>query len=121
MTRCEAEGTAFNGDVGEVGEPGCSGVEDAAQRVSATLDESCEGGIRVDLVEHTLVCRGDGGTTDAEEAKEDRFSLAAPGDVKLEIYDIIGRQVRVFDKGKIDIGHHQIAWDGLNTAGDQVA
>lgn len=48
---------------------------------------------------------------------EIRFSLAAPADVALDIFDVRGRKVRTCFKGSADAGDHVAAWDGSDDAG----
>jgi hypothetical protein len=39
------------------------------------------------------------------------FSLAAPGDVTLEIFDILGRKMQTLQEGKLEAGSYSITWD----------
>jgi hypothetical protein len=48
---------------------------------------------------------------------EIRFSLAAPADVALDIFDVRGRKVKTCFKGSADAGDHQSRWDGSDDAG----
>ncbi len=50
-----------------------------------------------------------------------RFQLAKHSNVKLMIYDILGRKVRTLVSNKMDAGHHVVNWDGLNDEGASVA
>jgi DNA/RNA endonuclease YhcR with UshA esterase domain len=50
-----------------------------------------------------------------------RFQLAENSDVKLMVYDVLGRKVRTLVSDRMDAGHHIINWDGLNDAGTDVA
>jgi hypothetical protein len=50
-----------------------------------------------------------------------RFALGSPGLVSLEIYDILGRRVRLLLNEKLDAGDHIIRWDGLTDRGVSVA
>ncbi|MBK8165139.1 MAG: hypothetical protein IPK64_04130 [bacterium] len=45
------------------------------------------------------------------------FSLPAAGPVRLDIYDIRGRLVRVLDEGERVAGPHTVVWDGCDAAG----
>ena len=45
------------------------------------------------------------------------FSLPAAGPVRLDIYDIRGRLVRVLEDGARAAGPHTVAWDGCDAAG----
>ncbi|MCH7764531.1 MAG: T9SS type A sorting domain-containing protein, partial [Candidatus Marinimicrobia bacterium] len=50
-----------------------------------------------------------------------RFQLAKHSNVKLMIYDVLGRNVRTLVSDKMDAGHHVINWNGLNDQGANVA
>ena len=41
-----------------------------------------------------------------------RFDLAAAGNVKLAVYNILGEEVRVLINGPMTAGAHQVRWDG---------
>lgn len=45
------------------------------------------------------------------------FQIATPGQVTLDIYDILGRKVKTIDAGYLNTGQHQLSWSG--TADDQ--
>jgi parallel beta-helix repeat protein len=45
------------------------------------------------------------------------FGLAKPGRVKLAVYDLSGRQVRVLEDADLSAGRHQAAWDARDEAG----
>jgi hypothetical protein len=45
-----------------------------------------------------------------------RFDLPAAGPVRLAIYDVAGRLVRVLVEGKIPAGSHEAVWDGRDAA-----
>lgn len=49
-----------------------------------------------------------------------RFALAAPLEVKLEIFNLRGQLVKELVKGYLPAGNHQITWDGRDRAGRQV-
>jgi len=49
------------------------------------------------------------------------FYLAAPTDVRLDIYDVAGRLVKNLVVGSFDAGDHQVRWDGTDGAGRSVA
>ncbi len=49
-----------------------------------------------------------------------RFELPAVGHVRLAIYDVAGRLVRVLVEGEIAAGSHEAAWDGRDAAGRAV-
>jgi len=50
-----------------------------------------------------------------------RYDLPEPGDVRLTIYDILGRVVRRLVEGKREGGYHRVTWDGRDDAGHPVA
>jgi hypothetical protein len=50
-----------------------------------------------------------------------RFQLAENSNVKLMIYDVLGRKVRTLVSKRMDAGHHVLNWNGLNDAGADVA
>lgn len=50
-----------------------------------------------------------------------KFGLPAAGNVKLVIYDILGRQVAELVNTKMQGGYHSVVWDGKNDLGRQVA
>lgn len=45
------------------------------------------------------------------------FTLARPGDVRVTVHDLAGRQVRLIDSGAKGAGRHEVAWDGLDDRG----
>ncbi|MFQ5583753.1 MAG: T9SS type A sorting domain-containing protein [Calditrichia bacterium] len=49
-----------------------------------------------------------------------RFALPQQANVKLTIYDVSGRQVRVLLKKQMSAGYHTATWDGRNDNGVQV-
>jgi PKD repeat protein len=46
-----------------------------------------------------------------------RFELPTTSEVKLEIYNILGEQIRTLFNGKKDAGVHEMIWDGKNKDG----
>ena len=50
-----------------------------------------------------------------------RFQLAENSNVRLMIYDVLGRKVRTLVSKRMDAGHHVLNWNGLNDAGADVA
>ncbi len=46
-----------------------------------------------------------------------RFALAAPGALRLEVFDLRGRRVATPFAGKLDAGEHAIAWEAKDAAG----
>ncbi|MEE9442210.1 MAG: T9SS type A sorting domain-containing protein [candidate division Zixibacteria bacterium] len=49
------------------------------------------------------------------------FSLPQAGDVKLEIFNLLGQRVRLLSDSHFPAGTHKIIWDGLTDAGRQSA
>ena len=49
------------------------------------------------------------------------FGLPQAGQVRIEVYNIAGQRVKTLVNGNMDAGHHQIAWNGRNDAGQRVA
>jgi hypothetical protein len=45
------------------------------------------------------------------------YSLDAPGEVELTVYDVTGRLVRTLASGAQGAGEHRTSWTGLDTAG----
>ena len=48
------------------------------------------------------------------------FTLAQPGVVSLELFDVLGRRVRSLDEGYRGAGRHAVRWDGRDAAGRAV-
>lgn len=51
---------------------------------------------------------------------EIHFSLAQESTVRLEIFDLLGAQVRLLVEKKFPAGKHQVAWNGHNNEGQSV-
>jgi hypothetical protein len=49
------------------------------------------------------------------------FSLAAPSEAKLAIYDVAGRMVRVLVQQELPVGEHTATWDARDGSGLRVA
>lgn len=49
------------------------------------------------------------------------FTLAAPGEVTLSVFDLLGRRIRVLQSGSMNVGAHSVVWDGANESGKVVA
>jgi glucuronoarabinoxylan endo-1,4-beta-xylanase len=49
------------------------------------------------------------------------YNLDKQSDIKVTIYDILGRKVRQFRVGLQTVGVHKILWDGRNSLGQKVA
>jgi hypothetical protein len=55
------------------------------------------------------------------ETVELYFEVTTQADVRVDIYDALGRRIRSFDMPGITAGKHSIKWNGLNTNGQPVA
>jgi hypothetical protein len=49
------------------------------------------------------------------------YSLVEPSDVRLAVFDVQGRMVRVLAKGRRPVGYHTSTWDVLDERGRKVA
>ncbi len=49
------------------------------------------------------------------------FSLQSPGDVTLEVFNIMGQKVKTVLNGQLNAGHHQAVWHGTDESGSSVA
>jgi len=49
------------------------------------------------------------------------YTLEAPADVRIGIYDASGARVRMLDEGAREPGAHSVRWDGTNDSGRAVA
>jgi hypothetical protein len=49
------------------------------------------------------------------------FSLATPGTVKLEVFNILGQKIRTLVDGHMEPGIHTISWDSKDESGASVA
>ncbi len=45
------------------------------------------------------------------------FALPEPENLRIVVYNTLGRRVRVLAEGTYNAGHHQLSWDGLSDAG----
>lgn len=50
-----------------------------------------------------------------------KFGLPSSSNVRLEVFDIIGRRIAVLIDRPMNAGYHEITWDGKNSAGGKVA
>lgn len=50
-----------------------------------------------------------------------RFALATRSDVRISVYDVVGRLVRVLSDRSYAPGEHEVIWDGLDARGREVA
>ena len=50
-----------------------------------------------------------------------RYQLAAPGAVRLQVYDALGQVVRILVDDHQAAGSYSVSWDGLNTSGLRAA
>ncbi|GAB4371807.1 MAG: hypothetical protein Kow0042_14780 [Calditrichia bacterium] len=49
------------------------------------------------------------------------FDLPEDSNIKLEIYDITGRRIRILAEGRYPAGSHRVVWDGRDDAGNAAA
>jgi hypothetical protein len=49
------------------------------------------------------------------------FSLAAPGNVRVDVYDVAGRKVRSLIEEELGAGEHAAVWDGRDDLGEDAA
>lgn len=49
------------------------------------------------------------------------YKLKLQSNVKVTIYDILGRVVKKFSVGAQSLGHHNVVWDGKNNFGETIA
>jgi glucuronoarabinoxylan endo-1,4-beta-xylanase len=49
------------------------------------------------------------------------YNLNVQSDVKITIFDILGRAIRKFTVGAQGVGSHSIVWNGMNNSGERVA
>jgi flagellar hook assembly protein FlgD len=50
-----------------------------------------------------------------------RFDLGRESRVRLEVFDVAGRLVRVLQDGRLPAGNHVAAWDGRDDHGRQLS
>jgi hypothetical protein len=50
-----------------------------------------------------------------------RFSIPAAENVKLEVYDLLGRHVATILNRKLDAGRHSVVWDGRGIEGETLS
>ena len=48
------------------------------------------------------------------------FALTLPGPVRVAIYDLAGRSIRMLADGQYEAGTHELRWDGTDTSGRRV-
>jgi subtilisin family serine protease len=49
-----------------------------------------------------------------------RFGVAQAGEVRLEVFNVVGRRVRTLSRGSLPAGGHAVAWDGSDDSGRAV-
>lgn len=49
------------------------------------------------------------------------FSMPATADAELTVFDIAGRRVATLISEEVEVGRHEVVWDGTNEAGEPVA
>jgi hypothetical protein len=50
-----------------------------------------------------------------------RFSLSAPGNVALNIYNLQGQRIRTLANGFLPASDHSVVWNGTNDSGNEIA
>lgn len=50
-----------------------------------------------------------------------RFTIPEAGEVRLAVYDILGRHIATLLSGRVESGSHEISWNGVGISGQQVA
>jgi hypothetical protein len=50
-----------------------------------------------------------------------KFGLPTQVDVRLTVYDILGREIAILINDQLDAGYHEIIWDGKNRQGKDIA
>jgi hypothetical protein len=50
-----------------------------------------------------------------------RFNLAAPREVDVDIYNLLGQRIRSLYSGQVNTGTTSLVWDGANDSGRRVA
>ncbi len=48
------------------------------------------------------------------------FALAAPGQARLAVYNLLGQEVRLLQSGWLDAGEYHVTWDGTDADGNEV-
>ena len=49
------------------------------------------------------------------------FTVPTETNVRLEIFDLLGRVVKTLVDGNLPAGHHQIMWDGETSSGERAS
>ncbi len=49
------------------------------------------------------------------------FALPEAAEVRLEIFNLLGRKVATLTEGELPAGHHSVVWEGRNSSGSTVA
>ena len=52
---------------------------------------------------------------------EIRFTLTDPGQVSLQVYDLLGRKVATLVDGELSAAAHTVTWNGRDAAGQPAA
>ena len=50
-----------------------------------------------------------------------KIAMPEPDNIKVKIFDVLGKQIRVLQDGKMEAGYHILNWDGLNNDGSHVS
>ena len=54
-------------------------------------------------------------------ATQIEFNLPAAGQVRLEIFNVLGQQVKTLVDGVMEAGHHAVSWDATDNSGNAVS
>ena len=61
------------------------------------------------------------GPNPARDSAHLRFALPVASEVRVEVFDVLGRRVRHLVAAHLPAGRHPFVWDGQNDAGQRVA
>ncbi len=49
------------------------------------------------------------------------YTATAPSDVRIAVYDMLGRELRTLEAGRVEKGRHGAEWDGRDAGGNRAA
>ena len=128
------EGISFSAGIGDV----LTEQFAATAGVHTVTIVSAAGGLNIDFVQLIQVSGGTGVGNEYAELPEGysldqnypnpfnpnttiSYTLAAPTNVRIIVYDMLGRQVQVLTNHAYPIGTFEVVWDGRNAGGDRVS
>jgi len=100
----------------EQGIPGAANQASLTVNLSATVNAAASVGVGDEPLPAATVLRANV-PNPFSRATTVRFDLAAPGIVRLAVYDVRGRLVRVLRDEALDPGRYQTQWDGTGDNG----